>query len=345
MAAQDQDDPFGDNMPPPEAYSEDAGQLAFDEYGFPILVGGSRDEPHSDAAYQARETERARERDELYGRLNPRQAEAVNAPGHSLLVLAGAGSGKTSVLTARIAKLVSDGTAPARNILAVTFTNKAAQEMRLRLGKLLDKRSVQDLWMGTFHSLCNKLLRENYEAANLPKAFAILDTDSQESLCRGILKDFGLTKASVKEAAKARIVNAQSDLLAMADPLAAAGGLAADDVEDDGEANEFVTPICETGPKRYSLRTSRPEFVTVPVFHPFLQWGLLAPPTKFRLPTGSIRQQKRGTACSLIPPRFDRHAATPWLQDHPATPVLRLLCHESIAASLLWTIPPRCRSG
>ncbi|MEJ6003802.1 UvrD-helicase domain-containing protein [Paucibacter soli] len=244
MAAQD--DPFDGNSPPAETYYEFVGQNdLIDEYGFPISGSPAQvdsNNPNSDEAYQRRETERERAREELYGRLNERQAEAVNAPKESMLVLAGAGSGKTSVLTARIANLVSNGVAPSRSILAVTFTNKAAQEMRQRLGKLLDKRSVQDLWMGTFHSLCNKLLRENYEAAGLPKAFAILDVDSQEALCRGILKDFGLTKSAVKEAAKARAANAQADLLAVADPLAAAGGLAADDIEDDGEANEFVTP-------------------------------------------------------------------------------------------------------
>ena len=240
MAAQDYDDPFGNDMPPLDAYAEEAGAARADHDNTGVEPGSI--DPASEEAYQARELERERERNELYARLNPRQAEAVESPAVSFLVLAGAGSGKTSVLTARIAKLISTGKAPARGVLAVTFTNKAAQEMRHRLGKLLDKRSVNELWMGTFHSLCNKLLRENYEAAGLPKSFAILDVDGQEALCRGILKDFGLTKASVKEAAKLKAAAVQGSLLDAADPLAAAGGLAADDVEDDGEANEFVTP-------------------------------------------------------------------------------------------------------
>ena len=227
---------------PPESYLGEADAASLYEFHAGEPAGSGEWDPSSDAAFQAREEERTRERQALLARLNERQVEAVDAPAESLLVLAGAGSGKTSVLTARIASLVSTGKAQARNVLAVTFTNKAAQEMRHRLTKLLDKRAVHDLWMGTFHSLCNKLLRENYEAAGLPKAFAILDVDGQEALCRGILKDFGLTRATVKEAAKARAVAAQSDLLSAADPLAGVGGLGADDVEDEGEANEFVTP-------------------------------------------------------------------------------------------------------
>ncbi|MCZ8254979.1 MAG: UvrD-helicase domain-containing protein [Polaromonas sp.] len=190
----------------------------------------------AERAFQEREAARQRERESLFARLNPRQQEAVNAPAESLLVLAGAGSGKTSVLTARIAQLVTTGVALPRNIMAVTFTNKAAQEMRHRLGQLLDRRSVQDLWVGTFHSLCNKMLRENYAAAGLPKSFAILDTDMQESLCRSILKDFGLTKSSQRDAAKRR---ALSDVFAEG----GVGAKPADgDSSDADDASEFVKP-------------------------------------------------------------------------------------------------------
>jgi DNA helicase-2/ATP-dependent DNA helicase PcrA len=232
------DDPFGDSFAdvPLDAYEADVAAA-------PSSLGAGGFDPESEAAFQAREEERQRAREDLYGRLNPRQAEAVNSPLHSLLVLAGAGSGKTSVLTARIARLISAGQVGARSVLAVTFTNKAAGEMRDRLRRLLDKRSVGDLWMGTFHSLCNRLLRENADAAGLPKNFAILDTDGQEAMARGILKDFGLTKSAVKEAAKARAAAAASrDLLSANDPLAAVGALGADDLEDGDEANEFVTP-------------------------------------------------------------------------------------------------------
>jgi DNA helicase-2/ATP-dependent DNA helicase PcrA len=196
----------------------------------------------SDEAFAAREAERQRERDALFARLNPRQRQAVELPGVSALVLAGAGSGKTSVLTARIAQLINTGT-PSRGILAVTFTNKAAGEMRERLRKLLDKKTVNDLMVGTFHSLSNKILRENYAAAGLPKSFAILDTDGQEAICRGALKDLGLTKASVREAVKQREQDAamNAGLLVTADPLVRAGGAASSEVDED-EVNEFVTP-------------------------------------------------------------------------------------------------------
>lgn len=198
----------------------------------------------SDAAFARREEERARERAALFSRLNERQTDAVSLPRDaSCLVLAGAGSGKTSVLTARIARLVDTGV-PARAILAVTFTNKAAEEMRGRLRKLMDKKTVNDLMVGTFHSLCNKILRDNAEAAGLPKAFAILDTDGQEAVCRGILKDLGLTKASVKAAQKARSAAASLNLLSGAE---GAGVFSADvaaslDAAEDDSANEFVSP-------------------------------------------------------------------------------------------------------
>ena len=90
--------------------------------------------------------------------LNPQQRQAVSAPAAPVLVLAGPGSGKTRVLTYRVAYLINQlGTAPFK-ILAVTFTNKAAREMETRLTKLLD-RSVQGIWLGTFHSVCARILR------------------------------------------------------------------------------------------------------------------------------------------------------------------------------------------
>ncbi|ART57108.1 hypothetical protein CBP36_19575 (plasmid) [Acidovorax carolinensis] len=230
--------PFGDDLLPPlEAYADDLSQAKASN------EGGRMTDEESEAAFQAREAERVKARDALYAQLNEQQSEAVNYGSKSLLVLAGAGSGKTSVLTARIAKLISTGRVPAKAVLAVTFTNKASQEMQHRLRKLLDARSVREMWMGTFHSLCSKMLRENAEAAGLPKTFAILDVDGQEAMARGILKDFGLTKASLKESAKARANAAASrDLLTPADILLSAGGIQENDLEDDGDANEFVTP-------------------------------------------------------------------------------------------------------
>ncbi len=134
------------------------------------------------------DAERAAYKAALLKRLNEHQAEAVALPHVSALVLAGAGSGKTSVLTARIAYLINDAVSP-RAILAVTFTNKAAEEMKKRLAKTLGRDTVEHVWVGTFHSLCNRILREQHEAAGLPKNFAILDPDAQEVLVRPLLKD------------------------------------------------------------------------------------------------------------------------------------------------------------
>ena len=157
----------------------------------------------------------------LLEKLNDRQAQAVGMPHESTLVLAGAGSGKTSVLTARVAYLLADGIDPSQ-VMTVTFTNKASQEMRTRLNRILPRNEAADLWMGTFHSLCNRMLRECHKEAGLPKNFAILDTDGQEVMLKTIMRDAGLlpTKAE-RDAAKA--VVAIPDLLG-ADPLSGMGG-------------------------------------------------------------------------------------------------------------------------
>lgn len=175
---------------------------------------------------------------ELLSRLNPDQARAAGMGHESCLVLAGAGSGKTSLLTARVAYLRADGM-ETKNIMTVTFTNKAAQEMRNRLGKILPRRDVEDLWTGTFHSLCNKILRECHKEAGLPKNFGILDTDGQETLVRTIMRDTGLlpTKAERDSRKKAEI-SAQQAALAL-DPLAQVANSASDaSTEDDGAEDE-----------------------------------------------------------------------------------------------------------
>ncbi len=123
--------------------------------------------------------------------LNPKQREAVETLEGPVLILAGAGSGKTKTLTYRIVNLIKHGVNP-HNILAVTFTNKAANEMKLRLLKLLDNK-VSVPYLGTFHSICVKILRIEAEAANLSKDFVIYDTDDQISLIRRIIKNLNLT--------------------------------------------------------------------------------------------------------------------------------------------------------
>lgn len=123
--------------------------------------------------------------------LNPPQREAVCAEESSALVLAGAGSGKTRVLVHRLAWLIqAEGLAPQR-LLAVTFTNKAAREMRSRVEALLGV-NTQSLWIGTFHGLAHRLLRKHAEAAGLPAAFQIIDTDDQLRLVKRLSRDMSL---------------------------------------------------------------------------------------------------------------------------------------------------------
>ncbi len=119
--------------------------------------------------------------------LNPEQSAAVELPAEHALILAGAGSGKTRVLTTRIAWLLSTGMASATGILAVTFTNKAAKEMLARLTAMLPLNS-RGLWMGTFHGLCNRMLRLHWRDAGLPEAFAILDNQDQLAAVKRVMK-------------------------------------------------------------------------------------------------------------------------------------------------------------
>ncbi|MGH1344980.1 MAG: ATP-dependent helicase [Nannocystales bacterium] len=124
--------------------------------------------------------------------LNPAQQTAVDHRGGPLLVLAGAGTGKTRVITHRVAALLDDGVPPWR-ILAVTFTNKAAKEMRERIDDLCDGRhETRELWVGTFHSICARILRRNPEGVGLSSHYAIYDTSDQKSLMKQVLADLGV---------------------------------------------------------------------------------------------------------------------------------------------------------
>ena len=123
--------------------------------------------------------------------LNPEQLAAVTLPTGHALILAGAGSGKTRVLTTRIAWLLQNGHATPGGILAVTFTNKAAKEMVARLTAMLPV-NVRGMWIGTFHGLCNRLLRAHHKAAGLPQAFQILDTQDQLSAIKRLCKQFNV---------------------------------------------------------------------------------------------------------------------------------------------------------
>ena len=123
--------------------------------------------------------------------LNDEQLAAVTLPAGHALILAGAGSGKTRVLTTRIAWLLQTGQATPSSIMAVTFTNKAAKEMLTRLSAMLPY-NVRGMWIGTFHGLCNRLLRAHYQAAKLPQAFQILDTQDQLSAIKRLCKQFNV---------------------------------------------------------------------------------------------------------------------------------------------------------
>ena len=127
----------------------------------------------------------------LLAHLNPEQLAAVTLPAGHALILAGAGSGKTRVLTTRIAWLLQNGLASPGGILAVTFTNKAAKEMVARLSAMLPV-SVRGMWIGTFHGLCNRLLRAHHQAAGLPQTFQILDTQDQLSAVKRLCKQHNI---------------------------------------------------------------------------------------------------------------------------------------------------------
>ncbi|MGA0023831.1 MAG: DNA helicase II [Burkholderiales bacterium] len=119
--------------------------------------------------------------------LNDQQLQAVTLPHQSALILAGAGSGKTRVLTTRMAWLIQTGQVSPMSVLAVTFTNKAAKEMMTRLSAMLPI-NTRGMWVGTFHGLCNRMLRAHYREAGLPQLFQILDTQDQLALVKRLMK-------------------------------------------------------------------------------------------------------------------------------------------------------------
>jgi DNA helicase-2/ATP-dependent DNA helicase PcrA len=167
--------------------------------------------------------------DAICADLNPRQEEAVLHTEGPLLVLAGAGSGKTRVITRRIAHLIGSCGVPPWNILAVTFTNKAADEMKRRVADLLGQagigpatstgsvrslRSLEGVWVGTFHSTCVRILRKHGGALGLRSSFVIYDEGDQISLMRDCLRAIGLSERALKpRAVLSRISRAKNDLL------------------------------------------------------------------------------------------------------------------------------------
>src|SRR4051794_20732889 len=144
--------------------------------------------------------------------LNPEQREAVLHVNGPLLILAGAGSGKTRVITSRIAYLVGDGHAKPNEVLAVTFTNKAAEEMRSRVASLLGS-DVSGMWVSTFHSLCARLLRREAPAIGLSRDFVIYDSSDQLSVVKQALKALHIDDSLVQpRAALSRISHAKNTM-------------------------------------------------------------------------------------------------------------------------------------
>ena len=142
--------------------------------------------------------------------LNPAQRQAVSAPDSHFLVLAGAGSGKTRVLTHRIAWLNEVLGVPAHGIFAVTFTNKAAAEMRHRVDAQL-RNGARGMWIGTFHGLAHRLLRLHWQDAKLPEGFQILDSDDQLRLVKRVVQQLELDDARFPPRQIAWWINAQKD--------------------------------------------------------------------------------------------------------------------------------------
>ncbi len=175
--------------------------------------------------------------------LNDAQRQAVTAPDTPMLVLAGAGSGKTRVLTHRVAWLVEvEGISP-HGIMAVTFTNKAAGEMRSRIEQMLHLPTAP-LWIGTFHGIAHRLLRLHWREAKLPQSFQIIDADDQHRAIKKILKAQNLDEARWVPKEVTWFINAQKD-----------AGLRPQNIKDDGDYNrrqlirlyEDYQATCERG--------------------------------------------------------------------------------------------------
>jgi DNA helicase-2/ATP-dependent DNA helicase PcrA len=169
----------------------------------------------------------------LLHNLNPEQLAAVTLPAQPALILAGAGSGKTRVLTTRIAWLIQTGQVSPAGILAVTFTNKAAKEMMTRLSAMLPI-NTRGMWIGTFHGLCNRLLRTHYRDAGLPQTFQILDSQDQLSAIKRLLKSFNIDDEKYPPRNLMYFINSAKDQ-----------GLRAKDVEAHDDFNRKMVELYE----------------------------------------------------------------------------------------------------
>src|SRR5213594_673500 len=155
--------------------------------------------------------------------LNPEQREAVLHINGPLLILAGAGSGKTRVITSRVAYLVGNGHAQPHEVLAVTFTNKAAEEMRSRVEALLGS-DCSRMWVSTFHSLCARLLRREAPAIGLSRDFVIYDSSDQLTVVKQALKALHIDDGFVQPRAALSRISHAKNLMEGPDALDATGG-------------------------------------------------------------------------------------------------------------------------
>ncbi|MFJ5763209.1 DNA helicase PcrA [Neobacillus sp. NPDC093182] len=170
--------------------------------------------------------------EKLLNGLNPEQQNAVKATDGPLLLMAGAGSGKTRVLTHRIAYLIVEKRVNPYNILAITFTNKAAREMRERIGKMMGG-AAEEIWISTFHSMCVRILRRDIDRMGFNRNFTILDTGDQQSVVKGILKDKNLDpKKYDPRAILGAISSAKNELIDPEEYAKTAGGYFEQTVSD-----------------------------------------------------------------------------------------------------------------
>jgi len=172
----------------------------------------------------------------LLNELNKAQADAVTHVEGPLLILAGAGSGKTKALTHRIAYLLAEKHVQPQQILAVTFTNKAAKEMRVRLGQLTGRDGSDRLfmpWMGTFHSICVRLLRQDGEHINIPKNFIIFDEADRLGIIKQAMKQLGLNEKQVTPRSISGMISSAKNDLVSTQEFAATAKLPAQKVAAD----------------------------------------------------------------------------------------------------------------
>ena len=156
--------------------------------------------------------------------LNPQQRKAVTAPDGPVLVIAGPGSGKTRVLTQRIAYLIaSEGVRPWQ-ILAVTFTNKAAKEMDNRVKAMLSEQTTDGMMLGTFHSICARLLRREAPAIGLSRDFVIYDSSDQLSVVKQALKELQIDDSFVQPRAALSRISHAKNRMESPDQMAASAG-------------------------------------------------------------------------------------------------------------------------